>query len=164
VDLTKLGTGYRIAAGAAVLLFIDMWLSWYGVGGQLGELAQAAGITGVDTTANAFQAFDLTDLLMLLTVAVAIGATVLHLQNMDGAVPFPAPLALVGIAGYTAVIILYRIVNQPGPNDVIDVKFGAYLGFVLCALVAIGGFLALTEGKSSGAPAASSPPATPPAL
>ncbi len=157
MDLTRLGTGYRIAAGAAVLLFIDMWLSWYGVGGQLGDLAEAAGVTGIDTTANAFQAFDFTDLLMLLTVFVAIGAVVLHLQNMDGAVPVPAPLALVGIAGFTTVIILYRIVNQPGNNDFIDVKFGAYLGLILCALVAIGGYLALNEEELSPAPAA--PPA-----
>ncbi len=152
MDLAKLGTGYRLAAVASILLFIDMWLSWYGVGGSFGDLAKAVGVSGVDTNINAFQAFDLTDLLMLLTIIVAIGAAVLHLQNKDGAVPIPLPLAIVSVAGFTTVIILYRIFNQPGPNSVIDVKFGAYLGFVLCALVAFGGYKALIEGRSSGAP------------
>jgi hypothetical protein len=153
-----LGTGYRLAAGAAILLFIDMWLSWYGVGGALGDLAENIG--GVDTTVNAFQAFDLTDLLMLLTIVLAIGATVLHLQNMDGAVPVPAPLVLLGVAGYTTVVVLYRIINQPGPNNIVDVEFGAYLGLVLCALTTIGAFLVVSDSR---APAASSPsPSAPP--
>jgi hypothetical protein len=141
VDLTRLGTGHRIAAGAAVLLFIDSWLlDWYGV-------------NGLDGGVSAWTAFSITDLLILLTVVVAIGAAVLHLQNLDGATPIPPPLAVVGVAGYTTLIILYRIVNEPHADNLIDVKFGAYLGFVLCALVAFGGFKALNEGSSSTVPA-----------
>jgi hypothetical protein len=136
VDFSRLGTGYRIMVGAAVLLFIDMFLGWYEPGGVLGDL---------NIDANAWEIFDITDILMLLTIILAIGAAVLHLRNLDGATPIPPPMAVVAVGAYTTLVILYRIINQPGENSLIDVKFGAYLGLVLCALVTFGAFKALTE-------------------
>ena len=43
------------------------------------------------------------------------------------------------VAGALAtLLILYRIINQPGPNDIVDVELGAWLG-LLAAIVITGG-------------------------
>jgi hypothetical protein len=39
-----------------------------------------------------------------------------------------------------AVLILYRIVNQPGPNEIVDVQAGAWLGLLAALVVAGGGW------------------------
>jgi hypothetical protein len=47
-------------------------------------------------------------------------------------------------------IVLYRIINQPGPNKLITVEWGAYVGLILVALVAYGGFRAMSEEPAGG--------------
>lgn len=132
---SSLSRGARIAGGAAVVLLIDLFLSWYGV--SLGKQFDAvAKIAGADTTATAWQAFSYTDLLLFLLVLVTlawVGGTIMG--NAQA-----AQLKLGAIVGgaVMALIVLYRIVNQPGPNDLITVKFGAFVGLAACVAIAYG--------------------------
>src|SRR4051812_1927665 len=61
LDVNKLGPGQRIAAGAAVLLLIDLWLDWYSVGNDAFSI-----------NLNAWQSYSWTDLLLFVTVIVAL--------------------------------------------------------------------------------------------
>ena len=86
------------------------------------------------------------------------------------ALPVAASVVVTVLGIIVALLVLYRIINQPGPNDVVDVKFGAYLGFLVCLGIAVGGFLAMAEegatlGGGGGTAAAAPPPqpAPPPA-
>lgn len=139
MDISKLGPGQRIAAGAAVLLFIDLFLSWY-----------SAGAFGVSISADAWQVFSWTDLLLTLTVIVALGMA----AQAIGLLSLPVRLSsvLLPLAGVMTLIVLYRLFNQPGPNKLVSNEFGAYLGFVLTALVAYGAFRAQGEQESVSAP------------
>jgi hypothetical protein len=165
MDLNRLGQGHRIAAGAGLLLLIDLWLSWYSINDDF--LRDLGGSFGVDTSANAWQAFDLTDILLAITALLAIAAAAQAL----GLLKLPVRLSdiLFPLAAVMTIWVLYRIINQPEDNEVIDVSFGAWLGLVLTGVVAYGAMKARGEAEAVGpagvsAPAASTPPpAAPPA-
>lgn len=134
---SSLTRGKQIAGAAAVILFIDLFLSWYGVdlGGAFGAAAKQF---GVDTTASAWQAFSWTDILLFLTVLLTIawvGATVAgrpEAGQLRGAV--------LAAGAVMALLVLYRIVNQPGENELISVKYGAFIGLLACIAIAYGAF------------------------
>lgn len=139
MDVKKLGPGQRIAAGAAVLLFIDLFLDWY-----------SASAGGFSVSANAWDAFGGTDFLL---AAVCILALVMAAQAM-GLLSLPVKLSdvLFPFAAVMALWVLYRLLNQPGPNDVLSNEFGAYLGFILTAAVAYGAMRARGEHEDVNAP------------
>ena len=148
MDFSRLRTGELIAGICGVLLLIVMFFSWYGIGGAAGSILSAA---DVDTTVNAWKAFDFIDLVLFVTAIVAIGAAVLAASGRSVALPVAASVVVTILGITVALLVLYRIINQPGPNDVVDVKFGAYLGFLVCVGIAVGGFMAMAdEGTSLG--------------
>jgi hypothetical protein len=129
---TSLSRGAQIAGAAAAVLFIDMWLSWYGI--DLGPLSGVAG--GVDTTATAWEAFSWIDLLLLLTV-IATGGWIAA-KTTGNELADQLKLAATGLAALATVLVLYRIINQPGPNDLIEVKYGVFIGLLACAAITYG--------------------------
>lgn len=136
MDINKLSQGQRIAGAAGVLLFIDLFLSWY-----------SAGNSAFSVSIDAWQAFSWIDLLLAVTAGVAIGVAA---QSM-GVLKIPVNLSsvLLPLAAVATLIVLYRLINQPGPNDLISNEFGAYLGFVLTAAVAYGAFLGQGDQAST---------------
>src|SRR4051794_26938347 len=128
VDITKVRPGQRIAAAAGVVLFIVMWFSWYGVdldkvaGGKATRSLIAA--SGIDTTATAWQAFDWIDLLLLLTVIVAVGAAVLAASGRTVQMPAPTATLTAGIGALATLLVLYRLINEPGPDAFLNIKIG----------------------------------------
>jgi hypothetical protein len=159
MDFSKLRTGELIAGVCGVLLLIVMFFAWYGIGGSAGSILSAA---DVDTNFNAWQAFDFIDLVLFVTAIVAIGAAVLAASGRSVALPVAASVVVTVLGIIVALLVLYRIINQPGDNAIIDVKFGAYLGFLVCLGIAVGGFLAMAdEGTAPGATAQAPPPAQP---
>jgi hypothetical protein len=58
-------------------------------------------------------------------------------------------LALAG-----TLLLLYRILNQPGPNDLISVEAGAYVGLLASLGVFLGAWLSLSDER----PRPSDPP------
>ena len=51
--------------------------------------------------------------------------------------------------------VLYRILNQPGPNDAVEVERGAWIGLAAAALVAAGGWRSM---RVEAIPGAARPP------
>jgi hypothetical protein len=148
MDVNKLSMGQRIAAGAGVLLFIDLWLDWY-----------SAGNDAFSVSISAWQVFSWVDLLCAITAVVAVLVAV---QAM-GMINIPAPLSaiLLPLAGITTLIVLYRLINQPGPNNLVSNEFGAYLGFLLAALTTYGALR--SQGDAPAArPTTTAPPTAPP--
>jgi hypothetical protein len=135
-----------ILGGAAVALLVLMFLPWYGVdiGGELGAAARLA---DVDTTATAWQAFSYTDLLLFVAAAAGIAAFALNGQGNPQAEN--AIKAAAGLGALCTVLVIYRIVNQPGPNDFIQVKYGAFLGLIAVAGVTFGAWKTMTDGPNS---------------
>jgi hypothetical protein len=137
VDVNRLSRGEQIAGAAAVLLFIDMFLNWYSAN-LSGALSAAANRFGVDTSVNAWQSFSTTDLLLMLTILAAVTMVGLRVMGRSADLPVSLPLVVAALGALTTLIVLWRIVNQPGPNDFINVEYGAYIGVVLVAALTYG--------------------------
>jgi hypothetical protein len=164
MDVSRLRQGEKIAAIAGLALLVFMFLPWYGLDGQFGQIGEQL---GVDTSIDAWGAFGGTDLLLFLIAAVAIALAVLTATQNAPALPVSASVITTGAGGLGALLVLYRIVNQPGPNDVIGVKFGVFLGLLACLGIAYGGFKALQDENTPGIPSPEpelrpAPPAAPP--
>jgi hypothetical protein len=153
-DINRLRLGERIAGVCAVLLFIDEFLNWYSVSAS--NVAKQLGVqlpngVGGSVTATAWKAFDWVDLLMLLTVIVVLGWVALAAMQRTVAMPVTASTIATALCAITTVVVLYRIINQPGPNDLVDVEYGAYLGLVLLLAMTYGGYAAMRdEGATFG--------------
>lgn len=132
MDVNRLSRGEKIAGAAALLLLIDMFLNWYSVNIS-GALSAAASRAGIDTSVDAWQAFGTTDLLMLITILAALTMVGLRVMGRSANLPVSLPLVVAALGAITTVIVLWRIINQPGPNDFINVEYGAYLGLILLA-------------------------------
>ena len=150
MDPSRLTQGQKIAGGAGLILLISLWLSWYGA--DLGGLADSIGI---DATVNAWGAFDLVDIVLFLTALAALALAALAASNTRVDLPVAPALIVAGLGVLSVLLILYRILNQPGPNELIDVKFGAFIGLLSAAGVAYGGIRWMSE--TGAAPAGATP-------
>ena len=153
MDVNRLSRGEQIAGIAAVLLLIDMFLNWYGANLN-DQLSQAAKRFGVDTHVNAWQAFSTTDILIF--VACVVTLIMVGVQVMGSQVPVSLPMIAAALGGLTTLIILWRIVNQPGDNDLVNVDYGAYIGLVLAGAMTYG---AIQSGEGLEMPARAAPAA-----
>ncbi|TML05571.1 MAG: hypothetical protein E6G41_09735 [Actinobacteria bacterium] len=137
MDVNRLSRGEQIAGVAAVLLLIDMFLNWHGVK-LTGAQSALADRLGVDTNADAWQAFSTTDILIFITAVAALAMVGLVVMGRSANLPVSVPLVVAVLGAVTTLIVLWRIINQPGPNDVITVDLGAYLGLALVAALTYG--------------------------
>jgi hypothetical protein len=131
--MRRLRDGEWIAGAGAVALLAAMFLHWYALDlvsfGPLGE--------GVPE-ATAWQAFGVLDVVLALLALVPLALVFTQATRPSPAIPVFLSVMTVLAGALAALLILYRIVNQPGPNDIVDVQAGAWLG-LLAALVVTGG-------------------------
>jgi len=161
VTFDRLLRADAVAMIAALVLLLVMALDWYST--NLGEearrqekLAEPQGAEGgeierrIDEDApvvaenaenNAWQldgAIDRVILLGLLaTIVLAVGAAYLRAANRRFEPPLtPSALAAVS-AAVTALLIAYRIIQEPGLDEATVVKEGAPLALIVLAVIAL---------------------------
>jgi hypothetical protein len=135
----RLRLGEWLAALAGVGLVVSLTLDWYGARGR------ETGISG-------FAAFGVIDLLLVLVAAVAIALGVLHATQDSPTLPVGAAVLAVTLGILATLLVLYRIVNEPGPDEFLDVRAGAYLGLLAAMAVTAGGWLSLAAEHVPGLP------------
>jgi hypothetical protein len=166
-DGSRMSRPLRLAGAMAVV--ISLWLPWYQVrisdamrhafDGQAGQLPQgfAAFARGVlaalpaslDLTGwQAFQGADVA--LAMLAGAVAISVTL--------AVDLRAVLA--GAAAIGALVV-FHVVDQPGPNEIVTVRFGAWIALAGAAAIALSAFADAGTPERSSSHAPWAPASTP---
>src|SRR3954454_13238619 len=97
-DYRRLRLGEVVAGVCAVLLFIDMFIKWYGV--QLPKGASAfLKAAGVSTTADAWRAYSYTVLLLLLLIIVTVAWVVLAATPRPPAMPVAGSVVVTVFAG-----------------------------------------------------------------
>src|SRR4051794_34621385 len=144
-----------------------MFLSWYSLNVS-GALSEAARRAGFDTSLNAWESFSTTDLLIFLTIVAALTMVGLHVLGRSANLPMSMPLVVAALGAITTVVVLWRIINQPGDNDIANVEYGAYLGLILVAALTYGAVEAgggvdtmRAEAESLGDRPATTPPPGP---
>jgi hypothetical protein len=143
--------GELLSASSAVALLIAMYaLKWFGVDGVPGRTPSLA------WAVNAWHALTVVRWVMLLTIAVALAAPLLHATQRSHGVKTSTSGAVLALGLLTSVLLIYRVlIDLPSSNRVLDQKLGALIG-VLCALgIALGGCEAVREDRAArDAPAA----------
>lgn len=136
MELSRLRRGHWLAGGGGVALLVVMFLDWYSVGGVDGVRSQ--GIT-------AWQSFGVLDVILALLALLAIALALFAAAQRSPALPAATAVFTSAAGGLVLLLVLYRILNQPGPNDFVEVSYGAFLGFLCVAVIAAGGWDAMSE-------------------
>src|SRR4051794_41118312 len=154
MDTTKLRLGELVTGVSAILLFIVMFFHWYGI--KTGAIVKSLTGQTVGSTVgvSAWDIYSYTDLLLLLLIILAVVMVALSATERSAAVPISMNVIVTSFGALMTLIVLYRLINQPGPNDFVTVKVWGYIGLLLTAGIAVGAFLAMREEGTSFSDAA----------
>ena len=133
--MRRVRTGEIVAGVAGAVLLLSMFLEWYTVRGR------AEGLT-------AWGAFSVVDVLVALVAVLGIALAVSQVIGRGPALPVALGVITTTLGLAAALLVLYRIVNQPGPNDVIGVGAGAWIGLAASLGVFLGAWLSLSDERS----------------
>jgi len=171
MDVDKLNTGEKIAGVSAVLLFIFMFFTWFGV-----EVSGSEGFSGTVPGAggSAWDALDFIPIVLVVTIVVALINVFLRLSDSDYEPPVSMNVAVTVLGGLSLLLILFRIISPPsfgsfgGVSVDGTLEIGIFLGLITAAGIAYGGYRAMQEEGSTfsgtadklsgGGPGAGSPP------
>jgi hypothetical protein len=160
VELSRLRTGELIAAAGGVALLVVLFLDWYAAGGTTEVSGRNIEIS---VGFSAWEAFGITDILLALAALTAIGLAVLTAIRRSPALPVAASVITTTVGALAALLVLYRILNQPGPNEFIEVKLPAFLGFLCVLAIAAGGWRSMRDEQWPDAPVETDVRPAPPA-
>jgi hypothetical protein len=132
--MRRVRAGDVVVAVAGALLLLSTFLEWYTVRGR------EEGLT-------AWGAFTLVDLLVAAVALLGIALAVSQLAGRGPSLPVAIGVVTATLALATSLLVLYRILNQPGPNDAIGVGFGAWIGLAACVGVFLGSWLSLSDER-----------------
>ena len=132
--MRRVRTGEIIAGLAGAVLLLSTFLEWYTVS------TRAEGLT-------AWAAFSVIDLLVAVVALLGIALAVVQVAGRGPALPVAIAVVTTTLALAATLLVLYRILNQPGPNDAIGVGVGAWLGLAACSGVFFGAWLSLSDER-----------------
>jgi hypothetical protein len=120
-----------IAAGGALILFISVFLSWYG-----------ASVAGFSVSVNGWDAVDLAKLVALLAL-IALGVCLIELFMPAVSLPVPASLIVIACGGLSVLCVLLKILDKPGSG--LGLKYGIFVALIAAAATTYGGYLKMQE-------------------
>lgn len=115
-----------VAGIGGIALLVSMVLDWYAIGPDDGGLAQSF---------NAWQSFAITDVLVFIAAVGGIATLVAQGTSRRPAPAVATAVAATAFAGLVLLLVVYRLINQPGDNSLVGIEPGAWLG--LAALLAV---------------------------
>jgi hypothetical protein len=152
--MTRLRLGEWLAAAGGVALLVALAaMPWYE--------PTAGGFAPLEEL-NGFESFSILDL--YLALVAALGVMLLGLQATQRSPALPVGMAvLTTVLGAVAVLLVaYRIVNQPGDNEFIEVAAGAWVGLAAAIVLTAGAWLSLRMERVRGVPPGPEPELRPP--
>lgn len=162
-----LRSGHLVALAGACLAVAALWAPWYRV--DLDSIRQALqsrpGIAGTaagsflqsltallppSVSGDAWQALERTDVLVALLAGLAIVALLAAGGTFGPGITVARDAAARGAAGAGAFCALFvggRIMNPPGPNAYVAVRWGAWACLLGLLLMVAGGLAAISSGR-----------------
>jgi ribosomal protein L40E len=143
IDFRRLGTGDIVAAIGLVLLFIDLFLSWYSASdGGISESTSALG-----TGAGGWRF-----LILVLDILILIYLFIRTMTPRGLRLPLPHWQLLTALLGLEFLLTLLAFLVKPsaGPaGDGISISwsFGAYIGLVVALIALAGGIMRRNESE-----------------
>jgi hypothetical protein len=163
---------WTAAAGAAALL-VTLFLPWFGVDLPRFE-RQQSGSDGVLSLLNTYSGnlrasgWDSLGWFVIVLTLAAIGCGAwLALANAGNrpVAQVVAASVLTATAGSLAFVALALrvLVFQPGPNEFVGLRYGAWLGLLAALVLALGGWWATKDDRTDAPESAYTPPEPRPA-
>jgi hypothetical protein len=146
MDLSKLRRGELIAAvGGIVLLFAMFALDWYEVSlsTPFGDVSVAGG--GVKAWESQGFTGTIANLVILAAAVAAVGLAVVTATSRNVALPVAASALTAALGIGAVVMVLLRILFQPGENEFVELRFGIWLALIASGVIAYGGWEAMKE-------------------
>jgi hypothetical protein len=148
MDVDKLNTGEKIAGVSAVLLFIFMFFTWFGV-----EVSGSGGLSGTVPGAggSAWDALDFIPIVLVVAIVVSLINVFLRLSDSDYEPPVSLNVAVAILGGLSTLLVLYRIISPPsfgsfgGVSVDATLELGIFLGLLAAAGIAFGGYRGMKE-------------------
>jgi hypothetical protein len=154
MDFSKLRTGELVAAVGGLVLLVAMFaFDWYEISGFGGLVEQFGEAVGVDTGVKAWdgQGFlgTIANLVILSAAIAAIALAIITATSRTVALPVAASAITAGLGIGAVVMVLLRMVFQPGPNEVVDLRFGIFLALIGAGMIAYGGWQSMQDEGTS---------------
>ena len=146
--MRRVRAGEIVAGVAGVALLAAMFLDWYSMPPELLSGALDRRLRGV----SAWEAFSVIDLLLALCALAPLVLVAFQATRVSQSLPVMWSV-LTTIAGMIAVLlVLYRLIDQPGPNELVEVEPGAWIGLVAALAVVAGGWISMRTEAVPGLP------------
>lgn len=127
---SRLRSGELLAGGSAAALLLVSFLDWFG-----GE--------------DVWQSLSVLRVFVAVAVAAGLLVALLAVLRLAVAIPVAAAVLTTALAALATVLLLYRVaVNEPGDNATVGLDTGAYVGVLLCALIAYGAWRVLDDERT----------------
>ena len=135
-----------VAGAGGLALVASLFLHWYGVD------VLFTGGPPLRAEVTAWQAFGVVDVVLAALALVPLALVFFQATRPSPALPVLFSVLSV-IAGLLAtVIVAVRLLDQPGPNEAVELEPGAWLGLVAAALIAAGGWWSARDERMPGHP------------
>ncbi len=158
MNIDKLRTGERVAAVAAVILLVSMFLlTWFSVSvdeaaslssedaAAVGEAFTSVDLGGTTFGTNAWVSYGFIDLVLLVTIIVAIGLAALTASARTVSLPVAASALTTGLGILSVLLIVYSLIDTPFG---FGVALGVFVGLLAAIGIAVGGWLAMRDEET----------------
>jgi len=153
--MSRLRPADVVGGVGGLALLVTLFLPWYELDvGQVDvrdDLRTVHALFAGDFTMTAWRAFSVSDVLLALLALLAIALPVVTAVASGPAKPVAfAVLSSVG-SSLALLLVLYHVLNQPGPNQFVDLRYGAWLGLLASMLTLGGCWGAMRDERTPGA-------------
>jgi hypothetical protein len=138
-DMSRGSTGSKILLGAAIVLFITLFLPWSGI--DLGEFGEFAGISG---NISGFSTGGAIAILLVLVLIALIAWEIMLMagvtMNLGTMSPSLLSAILGGVGALLGLIVFLMAIDA--------IKWGAFIGLLAVLALAYGAYMRYTEGRT----------------
>jgi hypothetical protein len=146
--------GVIVAGVSGLLLLLIMNIpDWFGIKYGAQVVAVPSEVTG-----DAWVSYGFTDVVLLVTSLAAIALALLAVTRGPAGLPAAAIAVVTGLGIVSVALIVISIISPPDVGSSVDVsgpgiehsrKIGVWLGAIAAAGVAVGGYMAMHEERTS---------------
>ena len=142
----RLRDGDWIALTGGIVLLVALFLPWYGV------TIRFTGGPSQELEASAWEAFGVLNVILLVLALVPFALA--YFQATDDSPTLPSTFSMLAtLAGMLATLLIaYRLLNQPGPNDLVETRWGAWVGFLAALALSAGAWRSMRNEAMPGVP------------
>jgi hypothetical protein len=124
--------GELVGAIGGLGLLVASFLPWYSVG---------------EDNVTAWQAFSVTDIVLAAAAVIGMSIAACVLLRISVSYPVAGSSVAAGFGALAAVLIVIRMINQPGAGGS-SLEIGAWLGLASAIAITVGGYMGMQPLKA----------------